>query len=138
MTHTIKQKATRPIVTFRTKTWQKLRADPEAANLAIGWMCERYELLTGKTLHVNWDQAKELQVLLKASEDGSWAPMLFTNERYLGYHCFKVGFLGHSFKDIEQAFDVAHMMLSIFRALEKVMDTKPNQHFSISGKVAKL
>ena len=138
MTHTIKQKATNPIATFRAKTWEKLKTDPEAATLAIAWMCQRYKQLTGKDLRVNWDQAQELQGLLKANGDGSWAPTLFTNERYLGYYCFKVGFMGNSFRDIEQAFDVAYMMLSIFRALEKCMDTKPNLHFSISGKVAKL
>ena len=71
--HTIRNKATNPIVTLRPKTLEAmLAARPESSSLALARFTALYKSLTNKSISLDYDQQQLFLQRYGADSQGAW------------------------------------------------------------------
>ena len=125
MSFTIRNKASSsPIITFGKDLLSKLLSvRPESATLAIVKHCSDYKSVTGKSLHVDYDQEQLLLTARNANADGTWKSKYtdIKGDLYFVVKSFEDGLLSQSqihcdINDVIRRAEIFYDMLDVYMA----------------------
>lgn len=126
--YTVRNKAKNPIVTLRPAVMEAmLAARPESSSLVLSKYCKDYKNLTGKVVHIDYEQNQALLERYGADSSGGWkseflnipAPW-FRIER-----CFVDGFLAQSLS--ASLLDGLAVAEAFFDMLERELKTQQGE-----------